>query len=184
MVTVLRTLPIRAAVPFYQLRSLLLGGLFGLSLSLSLDGGRDGDGTGAGGGAGLADGPDAGRQKPPAAPQEGGGREQGAFRLLRTVALLKTPARRGFQVRRCKIRYKKTMKIKEITAVIEQFAPLAWQEEYDNSGLVVGRPDDEVHRALLAVDVTEAVLDEAEREGCDFVITHHPIIFHPLKRQE
>ncbi len=74
------------------------------------------------------------------------------------------------------------MKIKEITAVIEQFAPLAWQEEYDNSGLVVGRPDDEVHRALLAVDVTEAVLDEAEREGCDFVITHHPIIFHPLKR--
>ncbi len=74
------------------------------------------------------------------------------------------------------------MKIKEITDVIEQFAPLALQESYDNAGLIVGRPDDEVHRALLAVDVTEEVLDEAEREGCDLVITHHPIVFHALKR--
>lgn len=74
------------------------------------------------------------------------------------------------------------MKIREITAVIEGFAPLAWQEHYDNAGLLVGRPDDEVHRALLAVDVTEEVLEEAEREGCDLIITHHPIIFHPLKR--
>lgn len=74
------------------------------------------------------------------------------------------------------------MKISEITAVIEAFAPLHLQESYDNAGLLVGRPDDEVHKALLAVDVTEQVLDEAEREGCDLVITHHPIIFHPLKR--
>ena len=74
------------------------------------------------------------------------------------------------------------MKISDITTLIEQFAPLAWQESYDNAGLVVGRPDQEVHRALLAVDVTEEVLDEAEREECDLVITHHPIIFHPLKR--
>ncbi|WP_300798178.1 Nif3-like dinuclear metal center hexameric protein [uncultured Alistipes sp.] len=74
------------------------------------------------------------------------------------------------------------MKIKEITGVIEQFAPLSLQESYDNAGLIVGRPDDEVHRALLAVDVTEEVLDEAEREGCDLVITHHPIVFHALKR--
>lgn len=74
------------------------------------------------------------------------------------------------------------MKISQVTEVIERFAPLAWQEAYDNAGLVVGRPEDEVHKALLAVDVTEAVLDEAEREGCDMVITHHPIIFHALKR--
>ncbi len=74
------------------------------------------------------------------------------------------------------------MKISEIAAVVESFAPLSWQESYDNAGLVVGHPDTEVHRALLAVDVTEDVLDEAEREGCDLVITHHPIIFHPLKR--
>ena len=74
------------------------------------------------------------------------------------------------------------MKIKDITDVIEAFAPLALQESYDNSGLIVGRPDDEVHGVLLAVDVTEEVLDEAEREGCDLIVTHHPIIFHALKR--
>lgn len=74
------------------------------------------------------------------------------------------------------------MKIKEITDIIEQYAPLAWQESYDNAGLIVGRPEDRVHQALLAVDVTEEVLDEAEREGCDLVITHHPIVFHALKR--
>lgn len=74
------------------------------------------------------------------------------------------------------------MKIKDITDVIEAFAPLSLQESYDNSGLIVGRQTDEVHKALLAVDVTEEVLDEAVREGCDIVITHHPIIFHPLKR--
>ncbi len=74
------------------------------------------------------------------------------------------------------------MKIKQITDVIERFAPLAWQAPYDNAGLIVGRPDDEVHAALLAVDVTDEVLDESEREGCDLVITHHPIVFHALKR--
>ena len=74
------------------------------------------------------------------------------------------------------------MLIREITDVIERFAPLGWQESYDNAGLVVGRHDDDVHRALLAVDVTEEVLDEAEAEGCDLVITHHPLVFHALKR--
>lgn len=74
------------------------------------------------------------------------------------------------------------MKIKQITDVIERYAPLSLQESYDNAGLIVGRPEDEVHRALLAVDVTEEVLDEAQREGCDLVITHHPIVFHALKR--
>ena len=74
------------------------------------------------------------------------------------------------------------MKVREITDIIEQFAPLSLQESYDNSGLIVGRGCDEVHKALLAVDVTDDVLDEAEREGCDMIITHHPIIFKPLKR--
>ena len=74
------------------------------------------------------------------------------------------------------------MKVRDIASAIESFAPPSLQESYDNSGLVVGRYDDEVQKALLAVDVTEEVLDEAEREGCDLVITHHPIIFSPLKR--
>ena len=74
------------------------------------------------------------------------------------------------------------MKVRDITSVIEQFAPLGLQESYDNSGLIVGRYDDEVNRVLLAVDVNEEVLQEAIDEGCDMIITHHPIIFHPLKR--
>ena len=53
------------------------------------------------------------------------------------------------------------MKVRDITAVIEAFAPLSLQESYDNAGLIVGRADDEVHKALLAVDVTEEVLAEA-----------------------
>ena len=74
------------------------------------------------------------------------------------------------------------MKIRDLASAIESFAPLSLQESYVKSGRIVGRMDDEVTRALLAVDVTEEVLDEAEREGCDIIITHHPIIFHPLKR--
>ncbi|MBQ5359300.1 MAG: Nif3-like dinuclear metal center hexameric protein, partial [Alistipes sp.] len=74
------------------------------------------------------------------------------------------------------------MKVREIAAAIEEFAPLGLQESYDNAGLIVGRPDDEVHKALLAVDVTEEVLQEAVEEGCDMIITHHPIVFHALKR--
>ena len=74
------------------------------------------------------------------------------------------------------------MKVRDIAAAIEEFAPLGLQESYDNAGLIVGRPDDEVHKALLAVDVTEEVLQEAVAEGCDMIITHHPIVFQPLKR--
>ena len=55
------------------------------------------------------------------------------------------------------------MKIRDLASAIESFAPLSLQESYDNSGLIVGRMDDDVTRALLAVDVTEEVLDEAER---------------------
>ena len=74
------------------------------------------------------------------------------------------------------------MKVRDIAAAIESFAPLALQESYDNAGLIVGRMDDDVHKALLAVDVTEEVLAEAVAEGCDMIITHHPIIFHAMKR--
>ena len=74
------------------------------------------------------------------------------------------------------------MKVRDVAAVIEAFAPLSLQESYDNSGLIVGRADDEVHQALLAVDVTEEVIAEAIENKCDMIITHHPIIFHALKR--
>ena len=75
------------------------------------------------------------------------------------------------------------MKIRDVAATIEAFAPLALQESYDNAGLVVGRYDDELRGGvLIAVDVTREVLAEAVSLGCGMVVTHHPIIFPPLKR--
>lgn len=74
------------------------------------------------------------------------------------------------------------MKVRDITSLIEKFAPLGLQESYDNAGLIVGREDDDVSRVLIAVDVTEEVIQEAIEEKCDMIVAHHPIIFHPLKR--
>ncbi len=73
------------------------------------------------------------------------------------------------------------MRIKDITAIIEEAAPLRLQENYDNSGLLVGDEGAEVESALLCVDITEAVLDEALRLGAGLIIAHHPVIFHPLR---
>lgn len=69
------------------------------------------------------------------------------------------------------------MKLRELTGYLETVAPLALQESYDNSGLLVGDPEMEVREALIALDCTEAVLDEAIRRGCNLVISHHPIVF-------
>lgn len=73
------------------------------------------------------------------------------------------------------------MKIKHIMDAIEEFAPKSLSAGFDNPGLLVGDPDGEVSKALLCVDVTEAVMDEAAAIGADMVISHHPIIFHPLR---
>ncbi len=72
--------------------------------------------------------------------------------------------------------------IKDVASVIEEFAPLNYQASYDNAGLVVGRAGTEVQGVLLAVDVTEEVIQEAKSIGANLIITHHPIVFHPLKR--
>ena len=74
------------------------------------------------------------------------------------------------------------MKIKELTHYLESIAPLAYQESYDNAGLLVGQPDDEIHKALISLDCTEAVVDEAIAKGCDIIISHHPIVFKGLKK--
>jgi dinuclear metal center YbgI/SA1388 family protein len=74
------------------------------------------------------------------------------------------------------------MTISQITDYLETIAPLAYQESYDNSGLLVGRRDTIVTHALLTLDCTEAVVDEAIARGCNLIIAHHPIIFSGLKR--
>lgn len=74
------------------------------------------------------------------------------------------------------------MTIKDIVAPIEAFAPPALQENYDNAGLIVGNYSDQVSGALLCIDVTEAVIDEAIEKNADLIISHHPIVFKGLKR--
>ena len=59
---------------------------------------------------------------------------------------------------------------------------MKWQEHYDNAGIQVGDLQAETHKALIALDVTEALLDEAISKKCDLIISHHPLIFHGLKR--
>ena len=74
------------------------------------------------------------------------------------------------------------MKAKDIIKVIEDFAPLSLQEGWDNSGLCVGSPDDEVTSVLLALDCTPELVDEAVACGADMIVTHHPLIFSGLKK--
>ena len=75
------------------------------------------------------------------------------------------------------------MRIKEVIAALELFAPLPLQESYDNAGLQVGLTGvEEASGALLCLDVTEEVLAEAVELGANLVVAHHPLLFRGLKR--
>ena len=73
------------------------------------------------------------------------------------------------------------MRIKEIVQTIENLAPVPLQEDFDNSGLQVGDINREATAALLSLDVTESVIDEAVSLGCNLIISHHPLAFKPFK---
>jgi dinuclear metal center YbgI/SA1388 family protein len=74
------------------------------------------------------------------------------------------------------------MKLKDLCSFLDSAIPLSFQEDYDNSGLQVGQPDSEIKSALICLDVTNEVLDEAGYSGCDVIISHHPLIFRAIKR--
>jgi dinuclear metal center YbgI/SA1388 family protein len=74
------------------------------------------------------------------------------------------------------------MKLKEICSYLDRVVPLSFQENYDNSGLQTGNPEKDIKSVLIALDITEDVIDEAIVVGCDLVISHHPLIFRPLKK--
>ncbi len=74
------------------------------------------------------------------------------------------------------------VKIKDIANCLEATAPLFLQETYDNSGLLCGDPEWEAHAALLTLDCTEEVVNEAIAQGCNMVISHHPLLFTGLKK--
>ncbi|GIV59925.1 MAG: Nif3-like dinuclear metal center hexameric protein [Rhodothermaceae bacterium] len=72
--------------------------------------------------------------------------------------------------------------IREITAALEAWAPPGSAQSYDNVGLQVGDAGQRVRHALVALDLTPAVLEEARSTGATLIITHHPLLFHPLRR--
>jgi len=74
------------------------------------------------------------------------------------------------------------LKVRDITRVLEVWAPPVLQESYDNSGLLVGDPNAKVTKVLVSLDCTEEVVAEAEQEGAEMIVSHHPIIFTGLKR--
>ena len=75
-----------------------------------------------------------------------------------------------------------TPTIKDICGYLESLAPRAYQESYDNNGLIVGNPNDAVTGILVTLDCLESIIDEAMAANCNVVVAHHPIIFKGLKK--
>jgi dinuclear metal center YbgI/SA1388 family protein len=75
-----------------------------------------------------------------------------------------------------------SIKIKDVTRYLEEWAPLAYQESYDNSGLLTGNGAEEVRGILVTLDCTEDVVAEAIDLNCNLIVSHHPIIFKGLKK--
>ena len=71
--------------------------------------------------------------------------------------------------------------VQDIYAYLQELSPLELQMDFDNSGFLVGHRDTPVSRALLALDITDAVIEEAVGKNAQLIISHHPIIFHKLR---
>lgn len=77
--------------------------------------------------------------------------------------------------------YLSPMKIKEVTNYLEQLAPAAYQEDYDNAGLITSH-ENELTGILVTLDCTEEIIEEAITRKCNMVVAHHPIVFKGLKK--
>ena len=73
------------------------------------------------------------------------------------------------------------MKVSDAISILEQWAPPALQEGYDNAQLICGNPNDEIKKALITLDCTESVIEEAIESGANLIIAHHPILFGSIK---
>lgn len=73
------------------------------------------------------------------------------------------------------------MEVKKIISLIENFAPLETQERWDNSGWQIDFKTAEVNKVLLALTVTEDVVNQAVKKGCDLIMSHHPLFFIPFQ---
>lgn len=72
-------------------------------------------------------------------------------------------------------------RVQEIEQALFEIAPRACVQDWDNVGLLVGKPDQEVRKVLVALDITETVVDEANGWGADLIVSHHPVVFHGQK---
>ncbi len=72
------------------------------------------------------------------------------------------------------------MKIKEILSILEEMAPLAYAEDFDNVGLLVGDANNETTGVLVCHDALENVINEAITKNCNLVVCFHPILFSGL----
>jgi len=68
-------------------------------------------------------------------------------------------------------------KVKTILEFLEHMAPPAMKMDFDNVGLLVGYPENEVSRVIVALDITEDVIEEAVHEGAQLIVSHHPLLF-------
>lgn len=73
-------------------------------------------------------------------------------------------------------------KVKDIVAIVERIAPLRLQEDYDNAGYQAGDPETEVTSVLTCLDITEATIDEAIKKGAQLIVSHHPLLFRPIRK--
>ena len=71
--------------------------------------------------------------------------------------------------------------IQDIYNYLDEVAPFSTQLEFDNAGFLVGRSQAPVERILVALDITQAVVEEAADRDCSLIVSHHPVIFHPVK---
>jgi len=71
--------------------------------------------------------------------------------------------------------------VKDVYRFIDKIAPFETQMSFDNSGFLVGRGDALVERILVALDITEEVVEEAVQQDCQLIVSHHPVIFHPAR---
>ncbi len=74
------------------------------------------------------------------------------------------------------------VKISDIIFYLESLAPKAYQESYDNSGLIVGNANEIVKGVLITLDATEEIVDEALNNDCNLIVAHHPIVFKGMKK--
>lgn len=73
------------------------------------------------------------------------------------------------------------MRCSEIIRRLNILAPEQYAQEWDNPGLLCGSPEREVNKIMLALDATDEVVDQAAAAGVQMLLTHHPLIFQPVK---